>query len=77
MQTTPVPITLAAVFRAALRVFGPERILFGTDSTSFPRGWRSDVFEARAATLAPLISPDAARAIFGGNLARLLPLEVR
>ena len=32
-------LTLDAVFRQALEVAGPDRILFGTDSSFFPRGW--------------------------------------
>jgi predicted TIM-barrel fold metal-dependent hydrolase len=31
-------LTLAAVFRQALEVLGPDRLLFGTDSSFFPRG---------------------------------------
>ncbi len=33
-------LTLEAVFRQALAVAGPERLLFGTDSSFFPRGWQ-------------------------------------
>ena len=29
----------------AVEVMGAGRLLFGTDSTFFPRGWRKDVFE--------------------------------
>ena len=47
VNTLPIPLDLKEVFRAALRVFGAERILFGTDSTFLPRGWRRDIFEAQ------------------------------
>ncbi len=71
---TQVPaMTLADAFRAALAVFGAERILFGTDSSTFPRGWRADVYAAQKAALGKLKVPKAQQAlIFGGNLTRLL-----
>ncbi|MFI5340558.1 MAG: amidohydrolase family protein, partial [Candidatus Methylomirabilales bacterium] len=66
---------LADVFRAALRVFGAERILFGTDSTFLPRGWRRDIFDAQMQVLKALeVTTQQARLIFGGNLARVLKL---
>ena len=34
------------MLRQAVDVMGPDRLLFGTDSTCFPRGWRRDVFDA-------------------------------
>ena len=34
-----VGLTLADVFRQALAVVGPDRLLFGSDSSFFPRGW--------------------------------------
>ncbi len=75
VRTMPTPLTLADVFRAALRVYGAERILFGTDSTFLPRGWRRDIFEAQVGALKALeVSPQEARLIFGGNLARVLRL---
>ena len=71
---TPEP-SLADVFRQALAVYGSERLLFGTDSSFFPRGWNRPVFDAQAAALASLgVSREAAAQIFGGNLARLLGL---
>jgi predicted TIM-barrel fold metal-dependent hydrolase len=75
VEVMPIPLQLSDVFRAALRVFGPERILFGTDSTFFPRGWRRDIFEAQAQVLAAVgVSAEDARMIFGANAKRLLRL---
>ena len=34
-----------AVFRQALAVVGPGRLLFGTDSSFFPRGWQQPVYD--------------------------------
>ena len=33
------------MFRQALAVAGADRLLFGTDSSFFPRGWVADVHE--------------------------------
>lgn len=69
---TPPP-PLAEVFRQAIDVVGPERLLFGSDSSFFPRGWNRAVFDEQTAALAEVgVSPDDARKIFGGNLASLL-----
>ncbi|HEY8551181.1 MAG TPA: amidohydrolase family protein [Vicinamibacterales bacterium] len=69
-------LTLTEVFRHALAVVGPERLLFGTDSSFFPRGWVSAVRDAQQAVLAELGVPEADRArIFGGNFDRLLPAD--
>ena len=38
-------LTLQAVFASALAVLGPRRVLFGTDSSFFPRGWQQGVYE--------------------------------
>jgi predicted TIM-barrel fold metal-dependent hydrolase len=75
VNTMPTPLSLADVFRAALRVFGAERILFGTDSTFLPRGWRRDIFDSQMQALKALeVTTQQARLIFGGNLARVLKL---
>jgi hypothetical protein len=74
-KTMPVPLELRDVFRASLRVIGPQRVLFGTDSTCFPRGWRRDVFDAQVGALKTLgLSSEDAGQIFGGNLKRILAL---
>ena len=66
-------IALKDVFRKALEVFGPSRLLFGSDSSFFPRGWNRSVFEAQHIALRELeIDAETARLIFGGNLRRLL-----
>ena len=44
-------LTLSAVFRQALAVVGPDRLLFGSDSSFFPRGWVKDVYEQQTAAL--------------------------
>jgi predicted TIM-barrel fold metal-dependent hydrolase len=66
-------LTLRDVFDRALDVVGPSRLLFGTDSSFFPRGWQRPVYEAQRALWTDL-GVDAAHqaAIFGGNFTRVL-----
>jgi predicted TIM-barrel fold metal-dependent hydrolase len=67
-------LTLEAVFRQALEVAGPDRLIFGTDSSFFPRGWQQQVFEHQKATLDAIGVPaDAQEKIFSGNFQRLFP----
>jgi predicted TIM-barrel fold metal-dependent hydrolase len=66
-------ITLKDVFRKAIEVYGTTRLLFGSDSSFFPRGWNREVFETQRRILGELgLDAEAAAAIFGGNLRRLL-----
>jgi predicted TIM-barrel fold metal-dependent hydrolase len=66
-------LDLKTVFRRALDVGGAGRLLFGTDSSFFPRGWVADVFDRQCSALQDLgISPADARLIFGGNLEHVL-----
>jgi len=65
-------LTLAEVFRATLAVTGPSRILFGTDSSFFPRGWQRPVFERQSTALDEARVSAADRdLILGGNFNRL------
>ena len=65
-------LTLDAVFRQALAVTGPQRLIFGTDSSFFPRGWQKGVYDAQLAALdANRVTPEARAAILGGNFDRL------
>jgi predicted TIM-barrel fold metal-dependent hydrolase len=65
-------LTLEKVFESALAVIGPERILFGTDSSFFPRGWHRAIYNQQRAALIDLGVSDAQQAaIFGGNFERL------
>jgi len=69
----PGSLDLKTVFDKTLQVLGPRRILFGTDSNVFPRGWRQDIFRQQVEILRQLqTSEEAAALIFGANIARLL-----
>jgi predicted TIM-barrel fold metal-dependent hydrolase len=61
-------LTLAAVFKRALAVVGPDRLLFGTDSSFFPRGWVADVYERQMGALEEAgVGAEAREKIFGKN----------
>jgi predicted TIM-barrel fold metal-dependent hydrolase len=72
MRYEEAHLDLRAVFRRAIGVVGPSRLLFGTDSSFFPRGWHRQIFEDQAKALYEigLSAPDA-RLIFGENLREL------
>ena len=73
MRYQPGHVTLRDVFRHALEVAGPKRLLFGTDSSFFPRGWHHAIFEDQARALYEIGASEAdAQAIFGENLLRIL-----
>jgi hypothetical protein len=67
-------LTLSDVFRTALAVVGPSRLLFGTDSSFFPRGWQQPIHDEQRHLLNVLgVSAVDQAAIFGGNFERLFP----
>ena len=74
MQQSPDYPNLESVFGRVLeeKAFGPERLLFGTDSTVFPRGWRKDIYETQRTALNRLgVAPYERQLIFSRNLERL------
>jgi uncharacterized protein len=67
-------LTLTDVFRTAMAVLGPDRLMFGTDSSFFPRGWQAPIYDTQRAILEQLGTEDGFRAsIFGGTFNRLFP----
>lgn len=73
MRYLAAPTDLATIYARALEVAGAERLLFGTDSSFFPRGWHAAIFDAHVDALTRVgATTEQARAIFGGNLRRLL-----
>jgi predicted TIM-barrel fold metal-dependent hydrolase len=65
-------LSLTEVFARALDVAGPDRILFGTDSSFFPRGWQVAIWEAQKRAVDDLALDAATREkIFGGNFERV------
>lgn len=73
LKYQPRTLTLADVFARALDVVSASRLLFGTDSSFFPRGWNAAVYEQQVKILEELnVSAADAAAILGGNLRRIL-----
>jgi len=65
-------LTLTEVFRRALATAGPDRLIFGTDSSYFPRGWRRVVHGAQRTALDEIgVEAAAAAKIFSGNFERV------
>ena len=72
IEKLPEPMSLERVFERALSVLGPQRILYGSDSSFFPRGFLKDHLGGQMKLLAGLgIGRDQAESIFGGNLLRI------
>ena len=72
MSYDPAALDLRTVFRRALDVVGAGRILFGTDSSFFPRGWQADLFEQQTKVLYELALDEAeVRNILHDNLLSL------
>ena len=65
-------LTLRDVFSGAVDVVGPSRLLFGTDSSFFPRGWQKGIYDDQRAVLTDLgVSSEDQTLVFGGNFNRL------
>jgi hypothetical protein len=66
-------LTLREVFAKAIEVFGPRRLLFGTDSSFFPRGWNRPILDQQILVLKELeLSEEDTGAILGVNQKRLM-----
>jgi len=66
-------LTLEAVFKTALAVLGPSRLLFGTDSSFLPRGWQKPIYDQQKAIVESLASREDAALILSGNFDRVFP----
>lgn len=72
----PYSLTLDDLFRKFLETVGPERIIYGSDSSWFPRGYAIRYLQDQVRICRLLgLRHDDLQAIFGGNAARLLHLE--
>lgn len=65
-------LDLRSVFRRTLDLVGPGRLLFGTDSSFFPRGWQAAILEQQATALYELgLDKQQASQILNQNLERV------
>jgi predicted TIM-barrel fold metal-dependent hydrolase len=70
------PLTLRDLFRRFYETIGPERILFGTDSEWFPRGFANKYFEDQWQICCEIGMDDRdLHAVFHDNAARLLSVS--
>jgi len=77
MRWMPYALDLKALFGKFLETVGPQRIVFGTDSSWFPRGFARRYLQVQFQACRELgLGQDALRLIFAGNAARLLGLPL-
>jgi hypothetical protein len=73
VKTQPGLGSVAEALAKALDVVGPARLLFGSDSSVFPRGYRTDLLQTQWSIFQDLgLSLEEMGQIFGGNLDRIL-----
>lgn len=73
----PHPLTVADLFQRTLNTVGSERLIFGTDSSFFPRGYRANILNDQLAICHDLdLSPEQIDNIFYGNIRRILEAHV-
>jgi len=65
-------LTLEQVFKSALDVVGPGRLLFGSDSSFFPRGWNGEIYHKQKSALNAIgVSADHQNKIFSENFEKI------
>lgn len=68
-------LNLTQVFARALAVVGAERLLFGTDSSFFPRGWNGTIFDQQMEVVKALELPEIAiECIFRRNFVEMFQI---
>lgn len=71
----PYPLTLEDLFKKAYETIGPSRMIFGTDSVGFPRGFAKRYLDLQEAVCNNIgMSESDMQLFFGGNAARILKL---
>ena len=65
------------LFRKYMETIGPERIIFGTDSSYFPRGFAMPYLDQQIRDVRELnYREDDIQLIFAGNAARILKIDL-
>jgi predicted TIM-barrel fold metal-dependent hydrolase len=73
----PYKLTLDDLFQRFFETIGPERIIFGSDSSWFPRGFALRYLQDQIRICRFMnMTDDQLRWIFGGNAARLLGIQL-
>jgi predicted TIM-barrel fold metal-dependent hydrolase len=82
MRYMAYDLDVRKIFERAITAGGPEKVLFGTDSTFFPRGWRHNILEQQYEAVkslskgsSSLISKEDIDSIFRENILRLTGFE--
>ena len=75
MRWMPYDLSLKTLFRKAYETVGAERLIFGTDSSYFPRGFSVEYLREQLKVCYELgFSEEDIRRIFHDNAAELLRL---
>jgi len=82
MKYLPQDLTTKDIYRHTIRAGGPNKVLFGTDSTFFPRGFRYNILEEQYNALQSLkkdgiIDDEGIQKIFSENHKRLTGYKPR
>ena len=77
IRWVPGNLTVKYLFQKYYETIGPGRIIFGSDSSWFPRGFAKRYLEDQVRDCLDLNMPDEhIQQIFAGNAARLLKIEL-
>lgn len=69
----PYPLTTKDLFQKYYETIGPDRILFGTDGSWFPRGFVSEYLDVQMRDCVGLgFSDEDIQKIFAGSIERVL-----
>ena len=75
VRYSPYPLTVKDLFQRTYETVGSKRILFGTDSSFFPRGYRRNILEEQLRICSELgLSRDEMDDIFFRNIEQILSL---
>ncbi len=77
VASDPHRLTVEDLFGRTIDAVGSERLIFGTDSSFFPRGYRTNILNDQLAICDNLgLSPEQIDSIFCGNIRRILDAHV-
>jgi len=75
MRWMPYELTMKDLFRKSMETIGPERLIFATDSSYFPRGFSVEYLREQLRVCYDMgLDEKSIEKIFYGNAARLLKL---